>query len=285
MILVTGASGTIGAETARLLAEEGRRVRLLTRDSARVTAPPGRCEVVVGDYTDHGSLRRAMAGAGAVLAVTNNPGTVEHDAALLDAARSAGVERLVKLSALGVLDADADDLITRWQRSAEERVRDSGLQWTLLRPRAFMSNTLSWAATVRERDTVCAWPADTPSACVDPRDVAAVAALALTGPGHGGRAYALTGPQPLTVRERVRILSEVLGRPLRYEEEPPEVLLHRYESRYGSRTAHALLAVAARRSRVDSTLERLLGRPARGFAEWVRDHAYRFSDGTGVVGG
>ncbi|WP_306318235.1 MULTISPECIES: SDR family oxidoreductase [unclassified Streptomyces] len=279
MILVTGAGGTIGGYTARILAGEGHAVRLLTRDRARLGPPPGGCEVAVGDYADADSLRKAVVGVDAVLAVTNDPRSAADDERLAGAAREAGVRRLVKLSGLGVTDAGAQDRITAWQRETEEVVRASGLEWTLLRPRAFMSNTLSWAASVRESATVRTWPADVPAACVDPRDVAAVAAAALTGAGHAGAAYALTGPEPLTARERTDIVARVLDRPLRFEEEPADRVRAGHARRYGGELADALLAVAARRSEVDPTLPGLLGRPAGGFADWVRDHAHHFGPG------
>ncbi|MFP8960099.1 NAD(P)H-binding protein [Streptomyces nanhaiensis] len=281
MILLTGASGTVGRETARLLTADGHRVRLLTRDPARLPEPGPLAETAVGDFGDPGAVRAAMSGVRAVLVVTSDPLNPGHDAALVRAARQAGVRRLVKLSALAVTDPEADDLITRWQREAEETVRASGLEYTLLRPRAFMSNTLAWAADVRRSGTVRLWPADAPSACVDPLDVAAVAARALTGPGHAGRAYALTGPRPLTARQQVQVLARELGRPLTVEESSREELLRRLRGRFPEPLAEALAEMAARRlggagARVDPTVERLLGRPARSYRQWVREHSSSF---------
>ncbi|NGO68926.1 NAD(P)H-binding protein [Streptomyces sp. SB3404] len=281
MILVTGASGTVGGAAARQLARAGHAVRLLSRSPDRLVPPPGRCEVAAGDYADPASLRAAVRGVRAMLVVTGDPRTTAHDAALLEAARGARVRRAVKLSAQGVADADAQDMITRWQRATERLTRESGLEWTLLRPRAFMSNSLGWAPAVRAGDTVRTWPADVPAACVDPRDVAEAAVLALTGPGHRGRAYPLTGPEQLTARERVRLLGESLGRELECREEPRQRALDGYARRYGSELAEALLACAGRRSGTEPALERLLGRPPRRFAEWARDHAGHFTAAPG----
>ncbi|GAA2427710.1 NAD(P)H-binding protein [Streptomyces macrosporus] len=281
MILVTGASGTVGGETARLLAEGGHRARLLLRDPARLPDPRPAAEVVVGDYDDPEALRAAMSGVRAALIVTADPSAPRHDAALVRAARQAGARRLVKLSALAVANPAADDLITRWQREAEETVRSSGLEYTLLRPRAFMSNTLGWAEEIRRTGTVRAWPVDAPSACVDPRDVAAVAVRALTEPGHAGCAYPLTGPRALTVRQQVAVLAHALGRPLAVEELSEGELRRRLARRWPEPLADALAEMAARRldggtARVDPTVEKLLGRPARDYSQWVSEHLSAF---------
>ncbi|MGP3949288.1 NAD(P)H-binding protein [Streptomyces sp. 7N604] len=282
MILLTGASGTVGRRTARLLAHEGHAIRLLTRDPARLPEPTARAETVVGDFEEPATLRRALSGVRAALIVTNNPLRPAHDAELITAAARAGVQRLVKLSALGVTDSSADDLITRWQRETEDCVRTSGLEWTLLRPRAFMSNSLGWAPDIRAKGTVSAWPGDAPSACVDPYDIAAVAARALTEPGHASRAYALTGPESLTARQQTAILGTVLGRPLVFREQTREQTRQLLESRYPAPVAQALLEIAERRllgnsGQVNPTVERLIGRPARSYADWADEHGLYFA--------
>ncbi|MEU7132753.1 NAD(P)H-binding protein [Streptomyces sp. NPDC046261] len=280
-ILVTGASGTVGGATARLLTASGHAVRLLGRDAARLPDLGPRAEAVTGDFADVAALRSAMTGIHAVLVVTGDPRLPGHDANVVRAAQDAGVRHLVKLSALAVTDPGAQDLITCWQRAAEERVRASGLGWTLLRPRAFMTNTLAWADGIRGSGTVRAWPADASNACVDPRDVAHVAARALTEDGHAGQAYALTGPAAVTARQQAELLGRALGRPLAFEELAPEQVRRAAEARYGAEVAQALLESAERqvqgaKSRVDPALEHLLGRPGRTFEEWAREHASLF---------
>ncbi|MEU4209733.1 NAD(P)H-binding protein [Streptomyces sp. NPDC026206] len=281
-ILLTGASGTVGGATARLLAGRGHAVRLLGRDPARLPQPGPHVEVATGDFDDPATLREAMAGIHAVLVVTGDPRLPGHDANVVRAAQDAGVRHLVKLSALAVTDPAAQDFITCWQREAEERVRACGLDWTLLRPRAFMTNTLAWAEGIRRSGTVRAWPADSPAACVDPYDVACVAARVLTEPGHAGQAYGLTGPAALTAREQAELLSRVLGRRLDFEELLPEQVRRAAEARYGAQVAQALRESAERqvkgaKRQVEPALERLLGRPGRGYAEWARENAALFA--------
>lgn len=283
-ILITGASGTVGRLTARTLMRSGHAVRLLVRDAVRAPTPePGaEAEVAVGDFDAPGTLRQAMTGVRAVLVVTTDPTRPEQDAHLVRAAAETGVRRLVKLSALAATDTRARDLVTRWQRESEDRVRASGLDWTLLRPRAFMTNTLAWAAEVKATGTVRHWPGEVPSACVDPADVAAVAARALTEDGHAGRAYPLTGPEALTAREQTRILSGALGRPLLFAERSREETWAMLRRRYPEPVARALLERADGRSAgakgdVDDTVARLLGRPAGTYAAWAERSAPAFA--------
>lgn len=279
MILVTGATGTIGREVIRRLPSD-LAVRLMAREPARVTGAAGTAEVVYGDYGDSRSLGRALRGVGSVFLVTNRVG--EDDGHILRAARAAGVRRVVKLSAAAVADAGADDAITRWQRVNEDLLRGSGLEWTLLRPRSFMSNTLSWAASVRTDGVVRALYGASANSCVDPRDVAEVAVRALTEDGHAARTYVLTGPEAITAVEQTLQLAELLDRPLRYEELEVEKARAALLRRHPEELVEALLAGAERqregaKAAVENTVPELLGRPAGTFRAWASDHLGSFA--------
>ncbi|WP_460038285.1 NAD(P)H-binding protein [Streptomyces cavourensis] len=280
MILVTGATGAVGGEVARLLAAEGP-VRILARRPERVTVHGPDVEVVAGEYADREALDRALRGIDAVFLVTNSP-TEPDDLRVATAARAAGVRHLVKLSMMAVEEPGADDFITRLQRGNEEAIRESGVPWTFVRPRTFMSNTLSWAKDIASDGVVRALYGDSPVACVDPRDVAAVAVAALTGTGHEGRAYAVSGPEPVTAREQTDRLSEVLGRPLRFEELPLDRAREALLAKYPRPVAEAFLESAERqragaKAAVVPTVEELTGRPARTFRTWAADHAESFA--------
>ncbi|WP_042431781.1 NAD(P)H-binding protein [Streptacidiphilus anmyonensis] len=286
MILVTGATGTVGRELVRCLPADVP-LRLMTRDPSRVGDVPAEAEVVGGDYADPDSLARALRGVRGAFLVTSRPGS-EDDAAFLSAARAAGVARIVKLSAAAVADPGADDLITRVQRDNERLLRESGIAWTLLRPRAFMSNRLSWAASVRAEGVVRALLGDAPNASVDPRDIAAVAARALTEEGHEGRVHALTGPEALSAVEQTAQLAEVLGVPLRFEELGWDEARAQLLRRYPARVAEALLSSARRqaegaKARVEQTVQEITGRPARSFRTWAGDHAGAFAPAAAEV--
>ncbi|MDT0612750.1 NAD(P)H-binding protein [Streptomyces lancefieldiae] len=279
MILVTGATGTVGREVVRRLPADAE-VRVLTRDPARVTGAD-HATVLRGDYGDPSSLDAALRGVRSAFLVTTRVAG-DQDARFLRAARAAGVEHVVKLSAAGVEDPAADDLIARWQRENEELLFASGLAWTLLRPRSFMSNTLSWAPAVRTEDVVRDLYGESPNACIDPGDIAEVAVRALTGPGHAGRAYTLTGPEAVTAVERTAQLAHLLGRPLRFEELGPERARSRWSERYPPAVVEALLRSARRqregaKAQVTQTFAGLVGRPPRTFREWAADHLDSFS--------
>ncbi|MER7930010.1 NAD(P)H-binding protein [Streptomyces sp. NPDC096057] len=286
MVLVTGATGTVGGEVVRALPAwlpAGMGVRVMSRDPARAAAMFPGVEAVAGDYTHPPSLASALRGVRTAFLVTARfDGDGDDDAAFVAAARAAGVRRVVKLSAAAVLDDGADDLITRSQRAGEEVLRGCGLEWTLLRPRAFMSNFLSWAASVRRERTVRALYGSAPNACVDPRDIAEVAVRALTEEGHAGRAYTLTGPQAVTAVEKTRELGRLLGIPLRFEELTAAQARAALAGRFPPPLVEALLASAERqragaKAHVEDTVPALTGHPARSFHDWARDHIKAFT--------
>ncbi|MER5888911.1 NAD(P)H-binding protein [Streptomyces sp. NPDC001941] len=281
MILVTGATGTVGREVARQLAAD-HAVRLMSRAPHRPAVPGPRVEAVVADFADPGSLRAALRGVRAAFLVTSHP-AAPHDERFLEAAVAEGVGHVVKLSA-AVVDDDTDDLLTVRQRAMEEAVRGCGAAWTLLRPRAFMSNTLSWAEDIGRDGTVGALHGTAPNAPVDPRDVARVAVRALTEPGHAGRTYTLAGPEALSAREQARVLAEVLGRPLRFREWTADEARERLALRYPPPVVEALLRRAALgtvggKALRGDPLAPLTGRAPGTYRGWANDHAHRFPGG------
>ncbi|MFF5448208.1 NAD(P)H-binding protein [Streptomyces sp. NPDC012888] len=279
-VVVTGATGAVGRYVARLLGGEA---RLLVRDPGKAAALGLPGHVVRGDYREPESLRAAFAGAGALFAVTNDPLRPQDDENLLEAARAAGVRHVVRLSWLGVTDPGADDLVARWNRDGERRLRESGLSWTVLRLRSPMSNALAWAGGIRAEGVVRVLGADAPTACVDPADAAAVAVAALRDPdAHAGRAYGLTGPAAVSPRDQVAVLAELLGRPLRVEELTPPQALAGWRRKLPEPVAQALLEMAGRRgdgvsARVLPDVGRVLGRPAGSFREWAGRHLESFA--------
>ncbi|MEU0247421.1 NAD(P)H-binding protein [Streptomyces sp. NPDC006235] len=279
MIVVTGATGTVGRVVARLLARD-HPVRLFVRSPDKAGTLDGRVEVVRGQYDDRDALRRALEGARAAFLVTNHP-TEPDDARFAEAAAAVGLRHVVKLSGFSVGDPEADDFITRRQQENEEIIRASGLDWTFLRPRAFMSNTLSWAASVRNEGVVRALHGGAGHSVIDPRDVAEAAVRALTEPGHAGRAYALTGPEAITAAEQAEQLGKVLGRPLEFRELTVDQARESLLRRYPPVLAEALLRsaehlAAGRKAHVTRTFEELVGRRPASFGQWAADHRTAF---------
>ncbi|NUS14834.1 MAG: NAD(P)H-binding protein [Streptomyces sp.] len=288
MILVTGATGHVGGELVRRLAASGEPVRAMTRRPREARFPAG-VEPVYGDAADPASLAAAFAGTSAAFLMSAQPvGTAAaptHDLALAEAAREAGVRRLVKLSVLdgGGAGGDGDgdgDPIVRWHAAAEAAIVDRFPAWTLLRPGRFMSNALQWAPQLRTGDEVAIPFADRPAASIDPADLAEIAALALTTDEHAGLTYELSGPESLTPAQELHVLAGLIDRDLRVRPVPPEEARAGME-RYGF-PAEVVDAIMRRTldgdrgAEVLPTAERLLGRPARTFAQWARAHGTHF---------
>jgi uncharacterized protein YbjT (DUF2867 family) len=284
MIVVTGATGHVGRELVTLLSDQRVTVRVVTRRPGAVSFPAG-VQVAYGDFEDPASIDVAFAGAERAFLMSGQPvGSAPfptHDIVLAEAARKAGVAHIVKLSVLEGGGA-RDDPIATWSRQAEQAVLDSGIDWTLLRPGRFMSNALVWAPMIKRGDTVMIPFARRPAASIDPADIAAVAAAALTdsGPRHVNVAYELSGPEVLTPADELRILGETLGRSLQVVEPPldqtragmvkagmPEVVVDTVVDRAVNDDSGA---------EVLPTVQHVLGRPATPFATWAASHADAF---------
>ncbi len=282
MILVTGATGTIGRVLLDQLAATGAPLRAMTRHPGTADLPPG-VEVVTGDFDDPASVERAVQGAEKVFLLTAGPEGPRHDATLATAAARAGVEHIVKVSSYTLGDESASDPITTWHRAGEQAVRESGVPFTFLRPTAFMSNSLMWADTIASHDTAYAPYGAGRTTVVDHRDIAATAATVLTTTGHAGRTYPLTGPEALSPGEQVAVLSDAVGRPLRYvETEPATVRTAMTGAGMPDQMADAVLALMATALEpaaaiVDPAVPTVTGRPATSFTTWAHDFRDAFS--------
>ncbi|MEU8620691.1 NAD(P)H-binding protein [Streptomyces sp. NPDC048623] len=280
MITVTGATGNIGRTLVELLAGAGEEVVAVSRQAAPA-APTGPAAPAApgvrwarADAGSAESLRPALDGARALFLVLggelNSRG--EHPAALLDVAKAAGVERVVLVSSLA--GATRPEAVSHARlREFEAAVRESGREFTVLRPGGFASNAFAWAESVRTRRTVLAPFGDVALPVVDPADIAAVAAAALTEDGHAGRTYELTGPETISPRRQAAVLAEALGEEVAFVElsradahthlagfMPEEVV---------TGTLDILGVPLPAELRISPDTERVLGRPAAPFADWV----------------
>jgi uncharacterized protein YbjT (DUF2867 family) len=279
-ILVTGATGHVGSELVAALLAAGGRVRVLTRDPSRVAHLAGRVETAIADLDRPETLAGAVRGVEAMYLLEADHGVGQTRNAV-EAARAAGVRHVVQLSSIGARLA-SDTAMGRAFRARERLLQESGLAWTILRPGFFMSNALSWADSIRADRRVEHSNGEGRSAPVDPRDIAAVAAIALTAPGHEGQTYELTGPDLLSTSDQVDILSKILGIPIECVDRPV------------AEAAAALRAAGVPPDRVEAlaelwtgtrnggvtlltpTVEEVTGRPPRTFESWCRDHAGAF---------
>lgn len=274
MIVVTGATGGVGGAVLRQLAAAGQPVRALSRRPADVEAPAG-VEVVRADLTDAGSLPAAFEGADAAFLYA-----AFADPEPMLAAKRAGIRHVVLLSSQAVAAFESGNEIADRHRTVERVVEESGLAWTFLRPGGFTSNVRWWAPQVRESGVIRGVYPGATSALIHPADIAAVAVLALTGDGHAGAAYPLTGEQVLSQAEQAGVIGDVIGRPVRYEEigedEYVALLSRSIPEQYARGALAAQRAMAGRPAFVSPVFRELTGRAPSTLADWVAEHAAEF---------
>jgi uncharacterized protein YbjT (DUF2867 family) len=280
MILVTGATGNVGKELVPQLLETGAGVRVLVRDANRALQFSPRAERVEADLDRPETLRAAMAGVRAVYVIAFQTSQVEN---VVNAARAAGVSHIVRQS---TIEAGTAPPIGpgQWHREQEELIERSGIAWTHVRPTMMMANTVRWwAESIQAQGKVFFPGGDGRVSPVDARDIAAVGRVVLTGTGHAGHAYDVTGPQSLTIGEMVETLGRVLNRPIQYVDVPEAVAGEWMMERLGvsSVLAAALVeTLAALRSSqfagVADTVQRLTGSEGRSYEAWCRENAGLF---------
>jgi uncharacterized protein YbjT (DUF2867 family) len=282
MILVTAATGNIGSEAVRLLVEEGRPVRALTRDARKLEGVRG-IEIAVGDFTRPETLAPALAGVTGLLLTAEARALANVTRAIIEAARG-GTLRQVALVSSGTIHIEPRTRIGQWHLDAEELLRASGLGWTMLRPVGFASNALRWAGMVKSQGVVFA-PQGGPASPIDPRDIAAVSVRTLVEPeAHLGKTHLITGGRTLSPADQVAALGAALGKALRFQPVPDEAAVAgMIKSGLDEELAGAIVELirAAREERLGEslytrTVEEITGRPARAFDEWARDHIHYF---------
>ncbi|HWE89116.1 MAG TPA: NAD(P)H-binding protein [Pseudonocardiaceae bacterium] len=263
MIVVTGATGNIGRPLVRALAAAGERVTAVSRQAAEL---PDGVSHRRADLAEPESLRPALDNAEAMFLF---PGGADPDG-IVDVVEASGVRSVVLLSSLGA--ATRPQLYGQF-RAYEDAVAQSGLEWTVLRPGLFDSNTFLWAETVRTQRTVFAPFGDLGLPAIDPADIGEVAAALLTAGEHVGKIYELTGPTPITPREQTAAISEALAAPVRFFEQSRAQAREQMLRFMPEPIVDASLAVLGGPSDAETAVspevQRILGRAPRSFAAWV----------------
>ncbi len=223
MILITGATGTVGRELVKLLARPEEPIRVLVHDHKKAAsiALPG-VEIFEGDMADRAVFDGLFKGVNKVFLLT--PSTehqVEIEKSFISAADRPDVKHLVKLSAMGA-GPDSPVRFLRAQGEIERYLRDTDLPYTILRPNSFMQNFLNFRESIIHQGKIYAPMGDGRISFVDVRDIAAVAAEVLEEHGHAGKEYEVTGGEALSYADVAEQLSFVLGKPVEYDDVPPE---------------------------------------------------------------
>jgi uncharacterized protein YbjT (DUF2867 family) len=219
--LITGSTGHIGLPLIQQLHEEGHDVRAFIRDSSRAELLPQGIDIAIGDLDDADTVTAAVRGVDGVFLLHVGAGTTQTQT-MIDAMHSEGVSRIVLLSSVGTRIFPIAGLIPQSLLAREDLLRASGLDATYLRPTALMTNSLSWADSIRQRNEVIDATDPGVQIPIDPEDIARVAVRVLIEDGHVGHGYTLNGPEALTVREEVSILSDVLGHSINFVALTPE---------------------------------------------------------------
>lgn len=284
-VFVSAASGTTGRLVARALGRRGVRVRGGVRAAWKARLLPEGVEPAVVDFDRPNAMERVLADVERLYLVTPcGPGMAAMTAALMAAARQAGVRHVVKLSMAGAETGGGPARPVRWHHDAEAAIRDSGIPWTFLRPVSLMQTFAErHGLAIRAQSHFYDPVGSRPVGHVDARDVARVAVRALTEGGHEGRTYTLTGPEPLSNPEAAAILSQVTGREVRYVEVGPSefrtcLLCQGLEAEVVEGILECCAAMRdGRYAAVSCAVEAVTGRAARTFAEFARDHLPAFT--------
>ncbi|MEU8898773.1 NAD(P)H-binding protein [Nocardia sp. NPDC048505] len=272
-VLVLGATGKTGRPVVDALLARGAKVRAASRNPA--PARPG-VQPVRFDWADRGTWQQALRDVAGLYIVGPY---AEPDAAVLVRellAAAPEVRRVVLLSVLGSGSLPETVPMAGW----EADVRASGKQWTILRPNWFQQNFGEGFAPQLSASATLALPAAQAAlAFVDTRDIAEVAALALTAEGHAGATYVLTGPESLSHTAALRILGEAAGRELGYHALSPQEFAGHLRAAGADEAAITWqlglfeLIRAGVNAPVTDTVERLTGHPARSLAAYAAEHA------------
>lgn len=217
MILLTGVTGKTGGETARQLLGKGVPLRAIVRDAMKAAEfTAAGVELIVGDVGDAETVRRALEGVEkAFLTLPNGEHQRGQELQFTDLAVAAGVKHLVKMSSMEAVP-DAKTPIPQAHWAVEEHIRASGIGWTMIKPNFFMQNLLLSAASIRNQRRFSLPMGTGTTGMADIQDIAAVCAEVLTGTGHTGKSYEITGPEILTFMDVADRFTEVLGEKVEY---------------------------------------------------------------------
>jgi uncharacterized protein YbjT (DUF2867 family) len=281
-VLVTGATGNTGSALVARLAERGTNVRAMVRKESDANRLPAGVTTVVADFDDAASLTAALAGAARAYLVT--PSTEQAQAQqqrFADLAVQAGVQHLVVLSQLAA-DQNSPVRFLRYHAEVEQHIQNLGVDYTFLRPNLYFQGLLAFAESITADNRFYAPIGDARVSAVDVRDIATVAAAALTEPGHERQIYTITGPNAITHAEIASALSVALDRPINFVDVPAQMFADSLTGILPPWQVDGLVEDYAHYSRgeaatVTSVVEQVTGKPPIDVAQFARDYAPQFT--------
>jgi len=282
MILVTGASGSVGRVVLAEVARSGGKHRAMYRSKAEAGKVPAGIEAVIADFSDKASLAAALRGVESVYLVCSPiPDLVQLETNAIEACEGAGVLRIVLNSALGA--GDYAKSFPSWHRKVEDKLKATKLAHCILRPNSFLQNVLTYyAPSIRAQGVFYGATGNARTSYLDVRDIAVVAAQALRGGEHDGKTYELNGPEALTCAEVAEKIARRVGVAAQYVDIPMDALRKAMlDQGMPEWQVTALLELqeyyrGGQGGEVDGLLERLLGRPAVRMDEFLDECAGEF---------
>jgi uncharacterized protein YbjT (DUF2867 family) len=220
MILITGASGSVGKSVLLEAIKNESGVRAMFRSKDEAAKAPAGCQTVLADYSDRLSLRKALNGVTSVYVVCSPiPQLVELESNMLNACKESGVKHVVLNSALGA--GDYGKSFPSWHRKVEDKLKTTGVSYTILRPNGFLQNIATYnAPSIRAQGAFYVAMGDAKVSYLDVGDIAMVAVKALRGGAHEGKIYELNGVEAISNAELARRISKVSGRTVKYVDIP-----------------------------------------------------------------
>ena len=281
-ILVTGATGNTGRAIVDALAKRGAPVRAMVRTEADRSKLRAGVEVVVADFDDATAVATALDGAERAYLVTpSSEQAEEQQKRFADLAAKAGTRHLVVLSQLGS-EEHSPVRFLRYHAAVERHIRDLGIGYTFLRPNLYFQGLLMFTGSISAEGKFFAPIGDAAVSAVDVRDIAAVAAVALTEAGHEGATYTLTGPEAITHAQIAAALTAALGRTVRFVDVPPEAFADSIRGLLPPWQVDGLLEDYAHYRRgeaatVSPAIAEVTGAAPRGIEQFARDYAAAFA--------
>lgn len=284
MILITGATGTVGSEVVKRLSAQGVDVRAVTRELRKAEANRlPHVQFVQGDLDDPESIRTACDGTDRAFLLTNSTERAEQQQlAFTRVAEVCGVRHIVKLSQLHA-DEKSPERFLRYHGVVEAAIQASGLTYTFLRPNLYMQGLLNFRQSIQQQSAFFAAAGDAHISAVDIRDLADVTVAALTTSEHDNQCYSLTGLETLTFAEMAQELSRAVGRTITFVDVPPEAMRAALmELGFPAWQADGLLEEFAMYRRgeaagVEPGVQAALDRAPRSFEDFARDYAPLFA--------